>query len=422
MSLRRRGILLTVLSMVLVLVLAACGGDDPTVAPKAKATPTNTAAPASTGGDAPAPTPTKEAVSNSEFVALVERARASNHVVRAPLGFHSDDAIRGLEAAWEERFGFELKLESEPGHPVRDMPTKITVAAENGTGVIDSMFWGNAAVTFPVQEQGFMRKPNWETVLQEWPGLEALRKLSPTWTDSKGDTMQEYCALAFHSAWVMNYNPRNVTAEEVADLKYDDLTTDKWKGRVVADERALGYYYFPLAPGWSNERTSAFMHNLGANNLKLFPGGSRGVHQAILNGEGDIGLANGAYDLREKGQPIDFTIAEFTTGANPNVSCLPKFGVNDESMAELFWAWDIMEGRPAIAKAPINYTSAGFLLESEKDKAPYIADLWDKGLRNDDLVFAETQEQAGTIGAARQLAIDGQLSGIRTKTKVPYNY
>ena len=420
MSLRRRGILLTALSMVLVLVLAACGGDDPTVAPTATATNTPQA---STGGDDPTPTPTEEAMeSNSEFVALVERARASNNVVRAPLGFHSDDAIAGLEAAWEERFGFPLILENEPGHPVRDMPTKVTVAGENGQGIIDSMLWGNAAVTFPIQEQGFMRKPKWEVMYQEWPALADLRAQAPEWVDSNGDTMQEYCALAFHSAWVWNYNPRNVTPEEVANLTHGDLLSDTWANRVVADERALGYYYFPLAPGWDGDRTAAFMNNLGANGLKLFPGGSNGVHQAILQGEGDIGLANGAWDLKQKGQPIDFAITEFTTGANPNVSCLPKFGVNDEDMAELFWAWDIMEGRPAIAKAPINYGSAGFLTENEHALAPYIDDLWGKGLRVDQLVFARTQENAALTGANRQIAIDAQLEGIRTGTKVPYNY
>jgi hypothetical protein len=302
------------------------------------------------------------------------------------------------------------------------MPTKITVAAKAGNGVIDSMLWGNAAVTFPIQELGFMRKPNWDTVFGEWPALEDLRAQAPEWVDPAGDTMQEYCALAFHSAWVWNYNPRTVSADEVANLTHDDLLTDKWKGRVIGDERALGYYYFPLAPGWDTTRTAAFMHNLGANGLKLFPGGSRGVHQAILQGEGDIGLANGAYDLREKGQPIDFTITEFTTGANPNVSCLPKFGVNDPDMAELFWAWDIMEGRPAIAQAPINYTSAGFLLESQKDKAPYIADLWAKGLRVDQLVFARTQELAAQTGANRKIAMDAQMEGIRTGKPVPYNY
>ena len=402
----RKGILLTVLGLVSVLVLAACGSD-PT------ATPTATQASAATATPTPQP---------SEFDKLVERARASNHVVRAPLGFHSDEAIAGLEDAWEERFGFELILESEPGHPVRDMPTKIVVAAQGGNGVIDSMLWGNAAVTFPIQEEGFMRKPNWETVYEEWPALVDLRAQAPEWVDSNGDTMQEYCALAFHSAWVWNYNPRNVTADEVANLTHDDLLTDKWKDRVVADERALGYYYFPLAPGWGTDRTAAFMHNLGANGLKLFPGGSRGVHQAILQGEGDIGLANGAWDLKQKGQPIDFAITEFTTGANPNVSCLPKFGVNDEDMAELFWAWDIMEGRPAIAKAPINYGSAGFLTENEHALAPYIDDLWGKGLRVDQLVFARTQEDAALTGANRQIAIDAQLEGIRSGEPVPYNY
>ncbi len=415
MDLRRRGILLTALSMVLVLLLAACGGDDPTVAPTATNTP-------QTGATDPTATPTEEAMTNSEFVALVERARASNHVVRAPLGFHTDEAITGLEAAFEERFGFELKLENEPGHPVRDMPTKITVAGESGTGVIDSMLWGNAAVSFPILEEGFMRKPNWDVVAQEWPRLLQLRTETPAWITSSGENMQDYCALAFHSFWVWNYNPRNVSPDEVANLTTTDLLSPRWANRVVADERALGYYYYPLAPGWDEERTAAFMHNLGANGLKLFAGGSNGVHQAILTGEGDIGMANAAIEHRNNGRPIDFAIAEFTTGANPNVSCLPKFGVNDEDMAELFWAWDIMEGRAAICQAPIAYASAGFLAEDTYQDCPLIEDLWNKGLRYDQVVYADEQDEADAVGRYRQIAIDAQLAGIQSREPVPYNY
>jgi len=412
--------------MALVLLLAACGGSDPADAPSRKAAPAE-AAPAAAAEAAAAPAKAAPAAgasaaktTNSEFVALVERARASNHIVRAPFGFHSDEAIRGLEAAFEERFGFELKLENEPGHPVRDMPTKITVAGKGGNGVIDSMLWGNAAVTFPVLEQGLMRKPNWDVVAQEWPQLLELKTKTPAWITSSGENMQDYCALAFHSFWIWNYNPRNVRAEEVANLTTADLLTPQWANRVVADERALGYYYYPLAPGWDEARTKAYMHNLGANGLKLFAGGSRGVHQAILTGEGDIGMANAAIEHRNNGRPIDFAIAEFTTGANPNVSCLPKFGINDPDMAELYWAWDITEGRPSICEAPIAFASAGFLVEEAS--CPLMQDLWGKGLRYDQVVFADEQAEAAKVGDHRALAIDAQLAGIQSGTPVPYNY
>ena len=418
MNLPRKGILLTVLGLVSVLVLAACGGDDPTAAPTA--TPTNT--PRSFGNGGATATPTEPAMTLSAFDELVKRAAASNHIVRAPLGFHRDNAIKGLETAFEERFGFELKLENEPGHPVRDMPTKIVVAGQSGDAVIDSMLWGNVAVTFPILEEGFMRKPNWDVVYEEWPGLAKLRAQVPEWISTAGENLQDYCALANHGAWVWNYNPRNVRPEDVANLTHADLLTDKWKNRVVLDERALGLYYFPLADGWSEERLAAYTHNLGANGLKLFPGGSRGVYRAILQGEGDIGLASPDWEDKQAGRPIDYAVAEFTTGANPNASCLPKFGVNDEDMAELFWAWDIMEGRAAIAQSPINYGNAGFLFEDTKDDAPLQADLYAKGLRVDDLVFARTQENAAKVGTWRQIAIDAQLEGIRSGEPVPYNY
>ena len=431
MSLRRNGMLLAALGMMLALVLAACGSDE---APAAPAAP-KAAAPAAAAAAAPKAAAPKAADSAaapkaaapkaaSKFAALVAEAKKGNGVARAPLGFHSDAAVAGLEAAFEERFGFQLKLETEPGHPVRDMPTKITTAAKNQKGVIDTMLWGNSAVTFPVLEQGFMRKPNWEAVLEEWPGLEELRMMTPAWKTTSGENLQDYCALAYHGTWVWNYNPRNVTAEEVKNLTTTDLIGPTWKNRVVADERALGFYYFPLAKGWSEERLTAWTHNLGANGLKLFPGGSRGVHQALLQGEGDIGLGSPARDKKQLGQPIDFVVAEFTTGANPNISCLPKYGVsgNNPALGELVWAWDIMEGRRAISRPPIHYASAGFLLENVKDDYPLMKELWAKGLRLENLVYSRTQADGAKVGGWRKIAMDGQKAGINSKKPVPYPY
>ena len=407
---RSRGILGIALVLVLSLVMAACGSDP---------TPTPKPAPAPAGAAAPTATPVPTA-----FDLLVQRAKASSHVVRGGLGFHPDTTVKALEEGFEKRFGFPLKLENEPGHPARDMPTKILTAGSTKTGVLDWGPTGTTVLAFPLLEKGMLREPKWDTLAIEWPDIQNLRKEMPDWTSDKlppGKTLQDYCALRGHSTWVMNYNPRTVKPEEVANLKYDDLIGPKWKDRVVMDERALGLYQFPLAPGWSEQRLKDWAHNLGANGMKIFPGGSRGVHQAILQGEGDIGLGSPAWTQVQAGQPIDFTVAEFTTGANPSLSCLPKWGVNNPDMAELFYGWEKMEGNIYAAKPPANYTHANMLAKYANDY-PLSAKLAEAGLTVEKLVFPRNLAENKASAGWRKVAMDAQKSGIKSGKPVPYNY
>lgn len=409
MRIRSRGLLLLVFTIVFGLVIAACGSD-----PTATPTPTQQASAATA-------TPTS---APSEFEKLVERARESNHVVRAALSFHPDSTIKALEAGFEERWGFPLILENEPGHPNRDMPAKITAAAQTSGGVIDWGPTGTTVLAFPLLDEGHLRKPQWDVLAEEWPDIGRMREEIPDWTSPNlpaGETLRDYCALRGHSTWVMNYNPRNVSEAEIANLKYDDLFKPEWKNRVVMDERALGLYQFPLAPDWSEERLSAWAHNVGANGLKLVPGGSRGVVQAIIQGEGDIGLGSPGWTEKVGGQPVDFTVAEFTTGANPSVSCLPKFGVHNRDMAELFYGWEKFEGNKFAAQQPYNYTFAVMLDDYAQDY-PLAAELAGAGLTVDQLVFPRSVEENAATGAWRQVAIDAQLEGIRSGEPVPYNY
>jgi hypothetical protein len=422
MKTRSRGLLIVVLAMVFGLVVVSCGAD-PTATPEPTATPTATATPI------PGTTPTATArptatAGPTDFELLVERARASNHVVRAALGFHPDETVRALEIAFEERWGFPLILENEPGHPNRDMPAKITAAAQTGSGVLEFGPTGTTVLAFPLLEEGYLRKPQWDLLAEEWPGIYDMQMQIPDWTSPSlpaGETLRDYCALRGHSTWVMNYNPRNVSEAEIANLTYDDFLKPEWKNRVAMDERALGLYQFPLAPGWSEERLSARAHNLGVNGLKLLAGGSNGVKQGIIQGEVDIGLASPAWTEKLGGQPIDFTVAEFTTGANPSVSCLPKYSVNDADMAELFYGWEKMEGNKAAAQQPTNYTFA-VMLDGYSQDYPLAADLASKGLTDAQLVYPRTVEQNAATVAWRQVAIDAQLDGIRSGVPVPYDY
>src|SRR5258708_39113098 len=88
------------------------------------------------------------------------------------------------------------------------------------------------------------------------------------------------------------YNAGNVKPEEVKGLKWDDLLTDKWKGRVAWDAQGLGFKELPFHKDWPISRLQAFTVNLGASKVKLIDGGTNGVIQALIQCVGDISMAN----------------------------------------------------------------------------------------------------------------------------------
>jgi ABC-type Fe3+ transport system substrate-binding protein len=341
-------------------------------------------------------------------------------VVRLPLSGDSPELIRAWEEGFQQRFGFPVILESEPGHPQRDIPVKVDRAAEAGQGVVDADIHGTAVLPYPLFKKGLLRQPPWEALYSEWPFLQTARSDAPEWGGGPpGVTMRDYCVTDSHGIWSLNYNKRNVTPDELTDLTWYDLTTDKWKGRLGFDERALGLFMFPVAPGWDEERLRVFAHNLGANGLKLITGGTRNINTAILQGEVDIGFASPDMENIQQGAPVDFTVAEFIVGPGPSVTCLPKHGVNDPDMATLYWAWKIAEG--SLIESEVSGTG-GWLYPEVADKFPLMQRLKALGATPDQVVYPRTPEQAETTEKWRQIAIDAQLEGIRTGQKLEYNY
>jgi hypothetical protein len=78
-----------------------------------------------------------------------------------------------------------------------------------------------------------------------------------------------------------------VKPADVQGIKWDDLLTARWKGRVAWDAQALGFKELPFHPACPISRLKAFTTNLGANKVKLIDGGTNGVIQAVIQGEGD---------------------------------------------------------------------------------------------------------------------------------------
>lgn len=103
-TLAMRAGMLALLASVILLVLAACGGDDPTATPTATAAPTPTATTAAAATATPTPTPSAEEIFQAEWEALIAAAQTEGMVV-------TNDFVRGctgeLLGAFEESFGIK---------------------------------------------------------------------------------------------------------------------------------------------------------------------------------------------------------------------------------------------------------------------------------------------------------------------------
>jgi len=347
---------------------------------------------------------------------LASKAKGSDHKVTLSLEAMAPEVIRAKEEAFEKRFGFPLRLQSEPGHH-RKAPTKVIQAAKNGKGVID-MWAGGLPLVLKMFREGYTRTPPWEAVFAGWPKARELRAAVPKIKGPGGIVLGDHCMHYQMGSWAIVYNTRKVKPAELKGIKLEDLTTDKWHNRVVWDARALGLYVLPFAPGWDENKMRVFAHNLGANGVKLVSGGSSGVIQSLIQGEGDVGLASMNWVVQQKalGAPLEIAFPEFVLG-NFTVTCLIKPGVNDPHMASLFWAWDTFDG--SYTEAKINGGGVFRLNEDESAYLPLVKLARANGItKASQVVGPKTGTEAKRAGKYRKTAIKALKEGIASKKKI----
>ena len=347
---------------------------------------------------------------------LVAKAKASNHMVTMTLESVPPEIIRAKEKAFEERFGFGLRLETEPGHH-RKAPVKIMQAAKAGRGVVD-MWDGGLPLVLRMFKAGHTRQPPWDAIYEGWPLARKLRATVPAIKSAGGASLRDHCLHHQMGTWTLVYNTRRVKAEELKGIKYEDLTDEKWRNRVVWDVRALGLYALPFAPGWNEERMRVYAHNLGANGTKLVSGGTSGVLQALIQGEGDIGVAAMTQVVQQKtlGAPLELAFAGMVLG-NLTVSCLIQPGVNDPNMAALYWGWNHFDGN--YAEAAITGGGVFRMYDEEADRLPLVALARRHGVKSvEQIAGPKTEEQAKLAGKYRKTGINALKAGIKSKKKI----
>src|SRR5215510_7532479 len=104
---------------------------------------------------------------------LVAKAKESNHTITVALEATDAEVVKAKEKAFEKRFGFPVRIESQPGHH-RDMPVKVVESAKSGRAVID-MWNGGTPLILGMFRAGNTRRPPWEAIYEAWPLARKLR-------------------------------------------------------------------------------------------------------------------------------------------------------------------------------------------------------------------------------------------------------
>ncbi len=385
-------------------LVAACGGEDPTPTspPAAAATATPTTA-APSGGSvvtgAPQPTAAPSAIN-----VLIDEARATDD--KQVVGWYDGtdpDTIRLWESAFEAEYGIKITVASIPGHGARDAPIQALQAFKAGKGIADDQ-GGNADILLDMLDEGALRQPNWDALYGVNPLIRDYREALILET-AAGEPMSDWCMVSSFYVWPFAYNSNNVTAAELDGITFDDLAFDPiWKDRVITDARFLGVYAFPMAPGWDDDRQLAWVRGLKANGAKAVSGGSTGVIQALLSGEGDIAIASSGTALREKkkGAPVDWWApADGWVPGGIGLTCFPTLTTTSHALADLWSAWQATTGALLQAESTGSFiTAPGVVNEFTTKLSELGMDL------PANLVYAWKPEDVANLGRWRQQAID----------------
>ncbi|GAC1315097.1 MAG: hypothetical protein NVSMB2_05810 [Chloroflexota bacterium] len=399
------------------LVLALVGALLVGCSPAAPAAPTPAPPPAAA---AKAATPAAQTRFGPKFQALIDKARSGDGHLRAGLSAYTPEFIRAMEKQFNEQFGIAITLENEPGHPSREIPPKMVQAQKAGKGLVDWIDAGNPSNFAPLMTQDALQIPPWDALQEQWPQISELRKLYPDVPGGpNGTTLQDYCMLASQTAWSFLYNTRTVKPDEIKNIKWDDLLTDRWAGRVAWDAQGLGFKELPFHKDWPVTRLQAFTTNLGANKVKLVDGGTTGVIQAVISGESDLSMANTEtiVDQISSGAPIGLAWPDVIP-FNSLGTCLPKITVNNEALAQIFFAWRNIDGE--WLRAQMGSGGARPFYAPEADKFPLARIAKEAGVTDERLAQPKTPADFDKVEGNRKIAIANLKSGLQTGTKVAY--
>ena len=190
--------------------------------------------------------------------------------------YDSDDA---LYEEFRKETGIKVNIISGKGSALLER-----IKAEGKNSPADIFFTVDAGNLWIVQKENLFQEIKSKKVISTVP--RNLRGPNNEWT-----------AIA-KRARVIFYNPKNVSAEEIKDLTYEDLAKEEWKNRIVIRSSSNMYNQSLVASLIANhgiKQTESWAKKL-VNNLARKPqGNDRSQIIAVSNGEADIAVANSYY-------------------------------------------------------------------------------------------------------------------------------
>jgi len=229
------------------------------------------------------------------------------------------------------------------------------LAREGKDSQADMFITADAGKLHKAKEQGIFQSSLSDTIAKNVP--ENLRDKDGSWI---GLTMR---------ARVIVYSKDRVKPEQLST--YEDLTSDKWKGKVLVRPSSAVYNQSLLASFISingEEKATEWAKGIVANFAREPKGNDRDQAKAIVAGEGDVAIMNTYYVglLANSSDPEEVKVAEkigvffpnqSTTGTHINVSGagITKSAKNKENAVKLIEFLSSTDAQKSFASVNYEY-------------------------------------------------------------------
>lgn len=300
----RSVVMLALIASVMVLVLAACGQEDPTATPVPTATPTS---PPQAEEPAPTPTPDAAAAFQAEWDALIAAAQEEGQVVLV-LGGSAGRNYRPVLQFFQDKFGIEAVVSTGSGTA---QSNRILAEREAGSYQVDVLWVGGTSANTRMVPANALDPIADLFVLPEVTDL-SLWFQGRYWY---ADEPQKYVfTLSADTGPIqtMRYNTDLMTQEDLDGINsVFDFLDPKFKGKIVAISPLTGgaggtYFEAYVHPEIGKEWVDQFM----APELDVtFVEDFRFIVDGIAKGQFNFGIAIGSAGrdldaLAELGAPV----------------------------------------------------------------------------------------------------------------------
>ncbi|MCH8973521.1 MAG: extracellular solute-binding protein [Chloroflexi bacterium] len=307
--------MLALLAVVMALVLAACGQEDPTATPVPTATPTSPP-----GAEEPVPTATPDAaaVFQAEWDELIKAAQEEGEVVLV-LGGSAGRNFRPVAEFWQDKFGIEAIVSTGSGS---EQANRILAERSTGIYLVDVLWVGGTSANTRMVPANALVPIADVFIHPEVTDLSLWYQGQHWYADEPQQFVFTFAADAAPQNMAMRYNTDLVTQEDLDGFNsVFDYLDPKWKGKIVSLSPLTGgaggtyfeaYVHPDIGPSWID---GFFSPDLDVTFTEDF----RFIVDGVGRGKFAMGVAIGSAGrdldaLRDAGGPVARLAKDFKEG------------------------------------------------------------------------------------------------------------